>query len=127
MSNPVTVQQDTLLEIPVSEIYWLEQTDVTAQQVKDMANSLLNITQIEPIVITPKDAKNDSNRSSQTQSPSKQPTTKQPSTYAPPQPSHRSVNKPHESTSTFFQSITPRPPRRSACPTGDSQNMISTS
>ena len=44
---------DELKEIPLENIFWPDPTDITEQQIKDMAASLETHGVIEPIVITP--------------------------------------------------------------------------
>jgi len=43
---------DELKEIPLENILWPDPTDVTEQQIKDMAASLETHSLIEPIVVT---------------------------------------------------------------------------
>jgi len=44
--------EDELKEIPLEDIYWLDDTDITEEQIRNMATSLMVHGQIEPIVVT---------------------------------------------------------------------------
>jgi ParB/RepB/Spo0J family partition protein len=49
---------DEFKEIPLDEIYWPDSTDITEQQINNMAASILVHGQIEPVVVCPHDEKN---------------------------------------------------------------------
>jgi ParB-like chromosome segregation protein Spo0J len=53
----VVVDRAADVEVPLENIMWPDTTDITEQQIKDMATSLMTTGQIEPIVITQADKK----------------------------------------------------------------------
>lgn len=48
---------DEVKDLPLESIYWIDETDITEEQIKNQATSLMVHGLIEPIVVCPKDEK----------------------------------------------------------------------
>jgi len=46
-------ETDEVKKIPLEDIYWTDETDITKEQIHDMAMSFVTHGQIEPIIVTP--------------------------------------------------------------------------